>query len=51
MLLRDVGFALMVALFPVAVVPLCIVAEWLAKMIHWRRSNVVASTSDRRADE
>ena len=36
MLLRDAGFALMVALFPVAVVPLCIVAEWLTKMIRRR---------------
>jgi hypothetical protein len=35
-MLRDAGFALMVALFPVAVVPLCIVAEWLANMSHRR---------------
>lgn len=32
MWLRDAAFALMVSLFPVAVVLVCIVAELLAKM-------------------
>lgn len=33
---RDAAFALMVSLFPVAVVPVCIEAELLAKMSNRR---------------